>query len=54
MNLCFVYIYEQEYGKNTLLVYFQGFRGPNGTLGAIGKPGPMVGQQNMGIFLPAF
>lgn len=35
--------------SNSFLVYFQGFRGPNGTLGAIGKPGPKVGQQKFGI-----
>ena len=31
-----------------LVVYFQGSRGPNGTLGEIGKPGPEVSEQIRG------
>lgn len=32
-------------------VCFQGLRGPNGTVGAIGKPGPKVGERIEGYFL---
>lgn len=37
--------------KQYELACFQGLRGPNGTVGAIGKPGPKVGERIEGYLL---